>query len=70
MALRLVRFGVRSRLYLELLRASEGRLRCSSRLHLAEVSTHQPALDLRGGIWTFLLLCNPEGRPMPQQWGH
>jgi hypothetical protein len=33
----------------------------------AVVSTHQPALGLRGGLWPVLLMCNPKGRPVPQQ---
>jgi hypothetical protein len=36
----------------------------------AVVSTHQPALGPRGGLWPHLLMCNPYGRPVPQQWGH
>jgi hypothetical protein len=32
--------------------------------------THQPALGPRGGLWPVLLMCNPQGRPVPQQWGH
>jgi hypothetical protein len=36
----------------------------------AIVSNHQPALGLRGGLWPVLLMCNPLGRPVPQQWGH
>jgi hypothetical protein len=34
------------------------------------VSTHQPALGPRGGLWPVLLMCNPEGRPVPQQLGY
>jgi hypothetical protein len=36
----------------------------------AVVSTHQPALGLRGVLWPILLMCNIKGRPMPQHWGH
>jgi hypothetical protein len=36
----------------------------------AVVSTHQFALGSRGGLWPVLLMCNPKGRPVPQQWGH
>jgi hypothetical protein len=33
----------------------------------AVVSTYQPALSPRGGLWPVLFLCNPSGRPVPQQ---
>jgi hypothetical protein len=33
------------------------------------VSTHQPALGPRGELWPVLLMCNPLGTPVPQQWG-
>jgi hypothetical protein len=36
----------------------------------AVVSTHQPALAPRGGLWLVFHLCNPKGKPVPQQWGH
>jgi hypothetical protein len=36
----------------------------------AVVSTHQPALGSRDGLWLFILMCNPQGRPVPQQWEH
>jgi hypothetical protein len=36
----------------------------------AIVSTHQSALGPRGGLCHVLLVSNPQGRPMPQQWGH
>jgi hypothetical protein len=36
----------------------------------AVVSTHQPALGPRGGLRAVILMCNPQGRPVPQQWGH
>jgi hypothetical protein len=38
--------------YLELLRDSEGTA-------FAVVSTHQPVLGPRGGLWPVLLICNP-----------
>jgi hypothetical protein len=68
---RSVSFGVRSRkwsnvgqswdewpkiYYLELLRASEG---TSSR--------YLSALGRRGELWPVLLMCNPQGRSVPQQ---
>jgi hypothetical protein len=34
------------------------------------VSTHQLALGSRGGVWAVLLMCNPSGKCVPQQWGH
>jgi hypothetical protein len=37
---------------------------------IAVVSTHEPALGLRGGLWPVLLMCNPQGRHVPQQLGH
>jgi hypothetical protein len=36
----------------------------------AVVSTHQPALGPRGGLWPVLLMFNPQRKPVPQQWGH
>jgi hypothetical protein len=36
----------------------------------AVVSTHQHKLGPRGGLMPVLLMCNPQGRPVPQQWGH
>jgi hypothetical protein len=33
---------------------------------LAVVSTHQPALGPRGGLWPVLLVSNPQGRPVPK----
>jgi hypothetical protein len=45
--------------YHELLRALEDTLSRWSRLHFAVVSTHQPALGPRGGLWPDLLMCNP-----------
>jgi hypothetical protein len=39
-------------------RASEGTLSRWSWLHFAVVSTHQPALGPRGGLWPVLLMCN------------
>jgi hypothetical protein len=55
--------------YLKLLRASEGMLTLVPAA-LAVVSTYQPTLGPRGGLWPFLLMWNPQGRPLPQQWGH
>jgi hypothetical protein len=34
----------------------------------AVVCTHQSALGSRGGLWPVLLVGNPLGRPVPQQW--
>jgi hypothetical protein len=34
------------------------------------VITHQPALGPRGGLWPVVLMCIPQRRPIPQQWGH
>jgi hypothetical protein len=31
---------------------------------------YQPALGPRGGLWPVLLMCNPQGKPVHQQWGH
>jgi hypothetical protein len=31
---------------------------------------NQPGLGPRGGLWPVLLMCNSQGRPVPQQWGH
>jgi hypothetical protein len=42
--------------YLELFRASKGTLIPAA---FAVVSTHQPALGPRGGLWPFRLMCNP-----------
>jgi hypothetical protein len=36
----------------------------------AVVSSHQPALSPRGRLWPVLLMRNPRGRSVPQQWGH
>jgi hypothetical protein len=36
----------------------------------AVVSTHQAPLGQRGRLWPVLLMCNPKGRPVLQQWGH
>jgi hypothetical protein len=41
--------------YLELLRASVPLIP----VVFAVVSTHQPALGPRGGLWHILLMCNP-----------
>jgi hypothetical protein len=72
MAPQSVRFGVRSRnlinvghrmgdqkFYLELLRASGATLIKLVPAAFAVVSTHQPALGPRGGLWPVLLMCNP-----------
>jgi hypothetical protein len=36
----------------------------------AVVSTHQSSLGPRSGLWPVLLVRNPLGRNVPQQWGH
>jgi hypothetical protein len=36
----------------------------------AVVNTHQSSLGPRGGSWLVFLMCNSQGRPVPQQWGH
>jgi hypothetical protein len=63
MALRSVRFGLRSRKLVTLVghwmgdqKCFEGTLSRWSRLHLL-VSTHQPALGPHGGLWPVLLMC-------------
>jgi hypothetical protein len=30
----------------------------------------KPEMSPRGGLWPVLLMYNPQGRPVPQQWGH
>jgi hypothetical protein len=49
----------RPKIYLfKLFRASEDTLNPWPRLHCAVVSTHQPALGPRGGLWPVLLMSN------------
>jgi hypothetical protein len=68
MAPRSVRFGVRSRKLSNVGQSLDGRPKIYYfELHralplvpaFAVVSTHQPALGPRGGLWPVLLICNP-----------